>query len=147
MFEARFVNLVYDPHGNIGGFSVAYPDYFDAIRAMHVKHDLWTTLEFRFHRSKVDRAVFYMIGATPEEIEKRHGVGGATYYHTVRQILSAGFNSVLFAIIATIVADANISTQRCASHKRATHCINLIADEPHTVLGSRDYSRESQTSV
>jgi hypothetical protein len=32
VFEARFVNLVYDPHGNIGGFSVAYPDYSDAIR-------------------------------------------------------------------------------------------------------------------
>jgi hypothetical protein len=100
LFEARFVNLVYDPNGNVAGFSAAYPDYSDAIRAMHVKHDLWTRLQFRFHRPKADRAVFYMIGATPEEIEKRRGVGSATYYHTMRQILAAGLESVLFAIIA-----------------------------------------------
>jgi hypothetical protein len=99
-FEARFTNLIYDPHGNVAAFSVAYPDYSGAIRAMRGKDDLWAKLRFRFSRGRVDRAVFYMIGATPEEVERRHGLGSATYYHTMRQILGAGFQTVLFAIIA-----------------------------------------------
>jgi hypothetical protein len=99
-FEARFTNLIYDPHGNIAAFSVAYPDYSGAIRAMHGKDDLLAKLRFRFHRGKADRVVFYMIGAMPEEVEQRHGLGSATFYHTMRQILGAGFQTVLFAIIA-----------------------------------------------
>jgi hypothetical protein len=99
VFEARFTNLIYDPHGNVAAFSVAYPDYSDAIRAMRGQDDLWARLRFYRHR-RADRVIFYMIGAMPEEIEGRHGVGGATFYHTVQQILAAGFNSVLFAIIA-----------------------------------------------
>jgi hypothetical protein len=99
-FEARFTNLIYDPHGNVSAFSVAYPDYSGAIRAMRGKDDLWAKLRFRVRRGKADRVVFYMIGATPEEVERRHGLGSATYYHTMRQILGAGFQAVLFAIIA-----------------------------------------------
>jgi hypothetical protein len=99
-FEARFVNLVYDPSGNVAAFSVAYADYSDAIRAMRGKDDLMAQLRFRLHRGKAERVIFYMIGATPEEVRKTHGLGSATYYHTLRQILSAGFKTVLFVIIA-----------------------------------------------
>lgn len=99
-FEARFTNLIYDPRGNLAAFSVAYPDYSDAIRAMHGKEDLWAKVRFHLHRRQADRVIYYMIGATPEEVDSRHGVGGATYFHTLRQILSAGYKSVLFAIIA-----------------------------------------------
>ena len=99
VFEARFTNLIYDPLGNVAAFSVAYPDYSDAIRAMRGRDDLWARLRFYHHR-RAERVIFYMIGAMPEEIEGHHGVGGATLFHTMRQILAAGFNSVLFAIIA-----------------------------------------------
>lgn len=99
-FEVRFTNLIYDPHGNVAAFSVAYPDYSGAIRAMHGKDDLLAKLRFRLRRGKADRVVFYMIGATPEEVERRHGLGSAAYYHTMQQILGAGFQTVLFAIIA-----------------------------------------------
>jgi hypothetical protein len=99
-FEARFVNLVYDPRGDVAGFSVAYPDYSRAVRDMKGKDDLLTRLRFRFHHGQAGRVIFYMIGATPREIERRQGLGSAIYYYTVRQILNAGFKSVLFAIIA-----------------------------------------------
>ena len=89
-FEARFVNLVYDPNGNVAAFSVAYPDYSDALRGGR----------FRAQPGPPERAIFYMIGATPEEVERRHGLGSATFYYTMRQILDAGFATVLFAIIA-----------------------------------------------
>lgn len=94
-FEARFVNLVYDPGGNVVAFSVAYPDHSDALRGARSEAP-----GSRFQRGAANRVIFYMIGAIPEEVEKRHGVGSATYYHTVRQILGAGFENVLFAIIA-----------------------------------------------
>ncbi len=89
-FETHFVNLVYDPSGNVAAFSVAYPDYADALRAarLHLQPGL------------PDRVIFYMIGATPEEVERRHGTGSAIFYYTMRQILDAGFDTVLFAIIA-----------------------------------------------
>jgi hypothetical protein len=99
-FETRFTNLIYDPSGKVAAFSVAYPDCSDAIRAMRGQDNLCARVRFYFHRGETDRVIFYMIGATPEEIAGRHGVGGATFYHTMRQILAAGFNSVLFAIIA-----------------------------------------------
>ncbi len=99
-FEARFTNLIYDPRGKVAAFSVAYPDCSDAVRAMRGRDNLWARVRFYFHRGGADRVIFYMIGAMPEEIAGRHGVGGATFYHTVRQILTAGFNRVLFAIIA-----------------------------------------------
>jgi hypothetical protein len=99
-FEARFTNLIYDPRGKVAAFSVAYPDRSDAIRAMRGQDNLWARVRFHFHRGGADRVIFYMIGAMPEEIARRQGVGGATFYHTMRQILAARFNSVLFAIIA-----------------------------------------------
>jgi hypothetical protein len=99
-FEERFTNLIYDPAGNIAAFSVAYPDYSDAIRATRDRDDRLARLRFRLRRRKADRVVFYMIGATPQEVERRHGLGSATYYHAMRQILSAGYHKVLFAIIA-----------------------------------------------
>jgi hypothetical protein len=97
-FDARFVNLVYDPGGNVAGFSVAYPDYSDALRAMPSLAD--PSLKPESSPGLTDRVIFYMIGATPDEVEKRHGLGSAMFYHTVRQILSAGFHTILFAIVA-----------------------------------------------
>jgi hypothetical protein len=96
--DARFVNLVYDPGGNVAGFSVAYPDYSDALRTVATREG--PPLKPKFSPGLNDRVIFYMIGVTPEEVEKRHGLGSAMFYHTVRQILSAGFHTILFAIVA-----------------------------------------------
>ena len=41
-----------------------------------------------------------MIGATPEEVQRRHGVGSAIYYYTMKQILAAGFETLVVAIVA-----------------------------------------------
>jgi hypothetical protein len=98
--EARFVNLVYDPGGNVAGFGVAYPDYSDRLPAPPSDLNQPNISRSRFQRRKTDRAVLYMIGATPEEVARRHGLGSALHYHIMRQILSAGFQTVVFAIIA-----------------------------------------------
>jgi hypothetical protein len=94
--EARFVNLVYDPRGTVAGFSVAYPDYSDALRTVNARRNQHDDLQPR----QADRVVLYMIGATPEEVERRHGMGSAIHYHTIQQILSVGYDTVLIAIIA-----------------------------------------------
>ena len=99
-FEARFVHLVHDPNGNIAAFSVAYPDYSDALRAVHAQVIRSSKPALRAQPPQAHRVIFYMIGATPEEIERRHGLGSAAYYYTLQQILGAGFETVLFAIIA-----------------------------------------------
>jgi hypothetical protein len=94
--EARFVNLVYDPRGTVAGFSVAYPDYSDALRTLNGKRNQRDELQSR----QAGRVILYMIGATPEEVERRHGMGSAILYYTIQQILSAGYDTVLIAIIA-----------------------------------------------
>ena len=95
-FDARFVNLVFDASGNVAAFSVAYPDYSDALRVAGREVNAVNQPGSR----AAHRAIFYMIGATPEEVERRHGLGSATFFHTVKQILGAGFETVLFAIVA-----------------------------------------------
>jgi hypothetical protein len=99
-FDARFVHLVYDPSGNMAAFSVAYPDYSDALRAMHAQVVRSGKPALGAQPPQAHRVIFYMIGATPEEIERRHGLGSAAFYYAMQQILGAGFETVLFAIIA-----------------------------------------------
>jgi hypothetical protein len=94
--DARFVTLVDDSMGNLAAFSVAYPDYSAVLRRAYPP----AKPQDRSQPSEAARIVFYMIGATPKEVERRHGLGSATLYHTVRQILGAGFRSIIFAIIA-----------------------------------------------
>jgi len=99
-FTASFVNLVYDPVGNLAAFGVAYPDYSDALRAEVSPPKPSARRSLSSGVSAADRAILYMIGATPEEVQRRHGTGSAMYYHIMQQILAAGFQSLLFAIVA-----------------------------------------------
>ena len=97
---ASFVYLAYDPGGNVAAFGVAYPDYTDALRARVSQGEQSVQRPIPSEPGKADRAILYMIGATPEEIQRRHGMGSAIYYYTMRQILNAGFDTLVVAIVA-----------------------------------------------
>jgi hypothetical protein len=99
--DPRFLILAYDSRGRPAGFSVAYPDVADAVRAMRGRDDLLGKLRFQRRRNATNRVVYYMIGITPEEVEKRHGLGSAIAYHTVRTILDAGFETAVFALLGS----------------------------------------------
>ena len=99
-FAARFVNLVYDPGGSVAAFGVAYPDYSDVLRSQGNQTGQSSKRPLASQRGATDRAILYMIGATPEEVQRRHGLGSAIYYHTMQQILAAGYQDVLIAIVA-----------------------------------------------
>jgi PAS domain-containing protein len=72
--DSRFVTLVHDPTDAIVGFSIAFPDS--------------------------DRVVCHTMGITPEEVEKRHGLGSALAFHMIRSVLEAGFETALVALVA-----------------------------------------------
>ena len=58
---------------------------------------------FRFLRSRRrdgHRVVVYLIGISPEEFGKRHGLGRAIFYTVLEQIAQSVYTSVLLAIIA-----------------------------------------------
>ena len=44
--------------------------------------------------------IFYLVGITPEEFDKRHGLGRALFYATVDKSLQSEFECMLLAIIA-----------------------------------------------
>lgn len=99
-FSARFVDLVYDPAGNLAAFGVAYPDYSDALRVRPSQAEQSANAPLDLESGRADRAILYMIGATPEEVLRRHGTGSAMYYHIMQQILAAGFQTLVIAIVA-----------------------------------------------
>ncbi|MDJ0951596.1 MAG: hypothetical protein QNJ94_22010 [Alphaproteobacteria bacterium] len=81
--------FVYDPAGAVAGFTAAYPDIGDSLRAARAAADPTRR-----------RAVFYMFGISPEERAKRHGLGSAVAHHTFRRLLAAGYEEVVFALVA-----------------------------------------------
>jgi hypothetical protein len=93
--------LAYDPHGVPCGFGIAYPDQSAAVRAMCGRSGIWGRLKFLVnHRRHGNRVIFYLLGITPEELEKRHGLGRALFHATIDKSLQSHFGSVLLAIIA-----------------------------------------------
>ena len=97
----RLLTFVHDERNLLAGFSGAFLEVSDAIRAMQGSDHLVARLKFALSRRRVDRALFYIGGITPGEARKRLGLGRAGFYHTVRQILSEGYETVVFALLRT----------------------------------------------
>ncbi len=100
VLDLRFVTLIFDPRDRPAGFSIAYPDPANAVRAMRGKDDPYAKLQFALRRKGADRAVYHMVGITPEEVEKRHGLGSAASFHTFRTLVDAGFDTIVTALIS-----------------------------------------------
>lgn len=98
--DPRFAIAAFDPAGNLCGFAIAYPDYGRALRAMRGRDSLVGKLRFYLASRNLKRAVFFMIGITPGESQRRRGLGRALHYQCVNALLGAGFESIVFALLA-----------------------------------------------
>lgn len=92
--DPRFALIATRPDGAPAGFAIAYPDT-----------GACATVEVAAEKrpSSVPggaRAVFFMIGITPEESARRRGLGRALFHRCLTQLLAAGYASVLVALIA-----------------------------------------------
>ena len=93
--------VVYDRRNAPCGFAVAYVDPSASIRAMRGRLGTWARLSNLWNRCRHrDRVIFYLIGITPEEYGKHHGLGRAVCYATLERILQNQYSQLLLAIIA-----------------------------------------------
>ena len=97
-FDSRFCVLAYDEKDTLAGFATAFIELADAIRGMKGKNNLVSKLRFLHNRRKAHRINFYIGGVIPEEVEKRSGLGRAGFYYTIKQILDAGFETLLLTL-------------------------------------------------
>jgi GNAT superfamily N-acetyltransferase len=80
VIDPRLVCLGCDAHGQPVAFSLCFPD-----RSTTPTENLGA-------------AVFYLVGVVPEN--RRTGLGSATFYHAVRNMIDAGYDSVTIALLA-----------------------------------------------
>jgi hypothetical protein len=100
LMDPRLVTLVYDDENELAGFSVAYPDLSEAMRAMRGRDDTMAKLRFLWRRRRAKRAIYYLLGITKHEARKRRGTGRAIFCYAARQILSSGYDSMVAALMA-----------------------------------------------
>jgi GNAT superfamily N-acetyltransferase len=98
--DARFALGAWRPDGGLAGFALAYPDQARALRAMHGSASLVAKLRWRLHARGARRAVFFMIGITAEEAQRGRGLGRALSAECLQRLLAAGYESVVFALLA-----------------------------------------------
>jgi len=98
--DARFALGAWRPDGALAGFAIAYPDQAHAVRAMRGSDSLLAKLRFRLHARRVRRAVFFMIGITAQEAQRGRGLGRALFAECLQRLLAAGYESVVFALLA-----------------------------------------------
>ncbi len=98
--DPRFAIAAFDPAGCLCGFAIAYPDYGAGLRAMRGRDSLLAKARFYLRSRELKRAVFFMIGITPQESQRRRGLGHALHYRCVNALLGAGFDSIVFALLA-----------------------------------------------
>lgn len=98
--DPRFALAALDATGRLGGFAIAYPDYGRALRSMGGRDSFIAKLGFYLRSRRMRRAVFFMIGITPEESQRRRGLGRALQYRCLSALRAAGYESVVFALLA-----------------------------------------------
>ena len=98
--DPRLLVFVYDTGGALAGFAGAFLELADAVRLLGGRDTLLGRLRFLLRRRRTDRITFYIIGVTPAESAKRSGLGRAMNAYVLRQILEAGYETVLFALLA-----------------------------------------------
>ena len=96
--DPRFALGGWRPDGALAGFAIAYPDHARALRAMRGRDTPAARLRFWWRSRSCRRAVFFMIGVTAAEA--RRGLGRALLHACLRELLAAGYDSVVFALLA-----------------------------------------------
>ena len=100
VIDSRFACFVYNPENEAVGFSIAYPDPANAVRAMRGKDNWYAKLQFALRIRSAKPVVFHTIGITPEEVARQHGLGSATAFHTAHAVIDAGYDTLLVALMA-----------------------------------------------
>jgi hypothetical protein len=75
-------------------------DQARALRAMRGSDSLAARWRFKLYSRACRRAVFFMVGITTAEGERGRGLGRALGYEWVKTMLAAGYESVVFALLA-----------------------------------------------
>ena len=98
--DPRFFIFTYDNAGVPAGFAGALLELADAVRQLKGQDTLLGRIRFFLRRRRTDRINFYIIGLTPTESARRNGLGRAMLAYVLRQVLGAGYETVLFSLIA-----------------------------------------------
>lgn len=99
-FHPDLFTFIYNEKNELAGFAAALLELSHAVRSMNGKDNLRSIMRFLYHRQRANRINFYMAGITLEEEIKKTGLGRAAFYHIVRQILSKGYENVIFSLMA-----------------------------------------------
>lgn len=126
-FHPDLFTFVYDDEDKLAGFAGAFLDLSDAIRACHGEPGLVTRLKCIYHSRRCNRILFYLCGVTPEEAMKGTDFGRAVFYHVIHQIIKAGYETVLIALMARCGSMARMAGVKVAAPQRqyALYELNL----------------------
>ncbi len=99
-FHPDLFTFVHDEQNRLAGFAAAFLDLSEVMRAHRGQPGLLAGLRCLYRSRRCNRILFYLCGATPEEAMKGADFGKALFYHVMHQIIKAGYESVLIALIA-----------------------------------------------
>ena len=98
--DPRLLIFFYDERGSLAGFTGSFLEISDALRSMNGRSHVGAKLKFFYRRAQAERVVFFFGGMSREEIQKRSRLGRAGFAYMVDQILQAGYDDVIFALMS-----------------------------------------------
>lgn len=99
-FHNQFFVFIYDEKSELVGFAGAFLEISNALRAMGGRNSPIAKIKFFYHHNHVQRILFFIGGMSHKEAAKKNGLGKAGFYYIMRQILDAGFENVIIALMA-----------------------------------------------
>ncbi len=90
--------FAHDECGHPAGFTAAFPEISDAVRAAGGKDTLLARLRFLGNLRRADRVNFFLGGITPEEQAKGSGLGRAGFALVVEETLKLGYQTLLLTL-------------------------------------------------
>lgn len=99
-FHPRLFTFVYDQEHTLVGFAGAFLDLASAVRSMQGRNGFISKLQFMYRRNQTRRILFHLGGMIAEGQTRRAGLGRAGFYFIMRQILDAGYDEVIIALMA-----------------------------------------------
>jgi|GEM_PF-587688 len=100
IFDSRFFIFMYDEQDRLAGFAGAFPEISDWIRMANGKSGYWSKFKLLWQRPPIRKILFYFGGITQQEAAKRMGLGKAGFAYTIEQVLLAGFDQIIMALMA-----------------------------------------------
>ncbi len=100
IIDSRFFLFIYDEQDNLAGFAGAFPEISDWIRMVKEKNRYLSKFKFLIRRPPPSKILFFFGGISQQEAAKRSGLGKAAFAHTIEQILKAGFDQIIIALMA-----------------------------------------------